>query len=475
MPTNDKKVPMTVFLGSSSQSRMRFDLDKTLVPKLRKRIEKVRPWWTVFEVAAGKTVIQTLIEEAVTSDLAILVMAQDDLTQRADGSLVFTVRDNVTFELGLFAGALGLDRSLMVVVPEAAKGCDLRLMVASDSHPEKEIIDKFEREFEPKKTAYAVLIVHASNDSNKWTVAGFNDAGEFRTVVIDNPDHELSKELTKDPANQNRSRIAELAISSLGRTPAKNHPGSTDTCDPKDTPVDTSAPVSPDYFQIPSDLDGVTQIRWNREKSWDGVVDRIAHKANERFDRLGLGWWIMESLNRSAKPPRSMFGIFKIVSFGKGVRVQDGVLHYGTTFHALGILGEVRERWHSIYAAFTSDEKFGHKLMIVADVHGHPQQIDPLPEAHIAGNFKTVYQAEQSGDEGWLFGKFFNIENLTFKGDATFRRLGAVTERDAFWRAVIEFAPALLLKQSPCLKRKLEDAASKLEDAADSLEPPSPS
>jgi WD40 repeat protein len=103
--------------------------------------------------------------------------------------------------------------------------CDLRLMVASDSHPEKEIIDKFEREFEPKKTECAVLIVRASSDSNKWTVAGFNDAGEFRTVVIDDPDHELSKELIKDPANQNRSRIAELAISNLGRTPREVNNG----------------------------------------------------------------------------------------------------------------------------------------------------------------------------------------------------------------------------------------------------------
>jgi hypothetical protein len=43
--------------------------------------------------------------------------------------------------------------------------------------------------------------------------------------VIDNPDHELSKELTKDPANQNRSRIAELAISNLGRTPREVNNG----------------------------------------------------------------------------------------------------------------------------------------------------------------------------------------------------------------------------------------------------------
>lgn len=97
-------------------------------------------------------------------------------------------------------------------------GCDLRLEVTSDGNPEEKIIHTFENEFESKKSAFAVLIVHTPNDSKKWIVAGFKDQGEFRTVVIDDPNHELSKELIKDPANQSRSRISELAMSSLGRT-----------------------------------------------------------------------------------------------------------------------------------------------------------------------------------------------------------------------------------------------------------------
>ncbi len=97
---------------------------------------------------------------------------------------------------------------------------DLRLMVASDGNTENEIIRKFEREFESNKKKCPVLIVRAPNDSEKWTIAGFSDWGEFRTVVIDDPNQELSKELKKEPANQ--SRIVELATSSLGRTPDDN-------------------------------------------------------------------------------------------------------------------------------------------------------------------------------------------------------------------------------------------------------------
>jgi hypothetical protein len=97
---------------------------------------------------------------------------------------------------------------------KALEGCDLRLIVPPYDKTEKEIIDNFKMEFESKKKECAVLIVRATSDSEKWTIAGFSDAGEFRTV---DPSHELSQELKKEPIN--KSRIVELAVSSLGRTP----------------------------------------------------------------------------------------------------------------------------------------------------------------------------------------------------------------------------------------------------------------
>jgi hypothetical protein len=86
-------------------------------------------------------------------------------------------------------------------------------MVASDGNTKEEMIRNFKMEFESKKKECAVLIVRATSDSEKWTIAGFSDAGEFRTV---DPSHELSQELKKEPINE--SRIIELATSNLGRT-----------------------------------------------------------------------------------------------------------------------------------------------------------------------------------------------------------------------------------------------------------------
>jgi|GEM_PF-3550792 len=115
----------------------------------------------------------------------------------------------------------GLSPAGTLRVPEDGKncwlaGCALRLMVASDGNAEDEIIRKFKMEFESKKKECAVLIVRVTSNSEKWTLAGFNDAEEFRKVPINDPNDELSKELEKEPIN--KSRIIELATSSLGRT-----------------------------------------------------------------------------------------------------------------------------------------------------------------------------------------------------------------------------------------------------------------
>lgn len=104
---------------------------------------------------------------------------------------------------------------------DAAK-CDLRLMMASRGNTEADIIERFKEEFESKKKQCAVLIVRATSDSEKWTVAGFNDVGQFRTEVIDDPNHKLWKELKRKPI---KSRIVYLATSVLGRTPAMTRHG----------------------------------------------------------------------------------------------------------------------------------------------------------------------------------------------------------------------------------------------------------
>ena len=100
---------------------------------------------------------------------------------------------------------------------EKGDECELRLMIASDNNPEEEMISNFKEEFESNVKACSVLIVRATSDSEKWTIAGFHETGRFNTFMLDDPKHELSEELKKEPIN--KRRIAELAASRLGRTP----------------------------------------------------------------------------------------------------------------------------------------------------------------------------------------------------------------------------------------------------------------
>lgn len=115
--------------------------------------------------------------------------------------------------LTLLPIALLLNLSLGPLV--GPKGCDLRVMTASDASSKDELIDNFRKEFRSKKKECAVLIVGATSDSEQWTIAGYDDAKEFRTV--DAPSHELVQELKKEPID--KSRVIKLATSSLDRTP----------------------------------------------------------------------------------------------------------------------------------------------------------------------------------------------------------------------------------------------------------------
>lgn len=97
--------------------------------------------------------------------------------------------------------------------------CGLRLMFATDANPEYEIIRKFTKKLKLRKRECVVLVVRAASHSEKWTIAGFNDVGEFCSVRIDDPGHELAQELNQEPKDERR--IVELASLSLGRTHEK--------------------------------------------------------------------------------------------------------------------------------------------------------------------------------------------------------------------------------------------------------------
>ena len=68
--------------------------------------------------------LETLVEKAGTFSHAILVLTPDDmLIKRADAAPA--ARDNVLFELGLFMGALGRERTFVVTEQSVQLPTDL--------------------------------------------------------------------------------------------------------------------------------------------------------------------------------------------------------------------------------------------------------------------------------------------------------------------------------------------------------------
>ncbi len=62
---------------------------------------------------SGKGNLESLVETAATLDFAVLVLTPDDLTE-SKGVAMNSPRDNVLFELGLFMGRLGRERTFAV-------------------------------------------------------------------------------------------------------------------------------------------------------------------------------------------------------------------------------------------------------------------------------------------------------------------------------------------------------------------------
>ncbi|OHB34663.1 MAG: hypothetical protein A2Y08_03230 [Planctomycetes bacterium GWA2_40_7] len=98
-----------IFIGSSSeallvaeaiQANLQYDCYCTI--------------WTQGVFGLGKTPIESLISQAEQSDFAILVIHPDDLANLR-GKEIHIARDNVIFELGLFIGMIGKNRTVFVI------------------------------------------------------------------------------------------------------------------------------------------------------------------------------------------------------------------------------------------------------------------------------------------------------------------------------------------------------------------------
>lgn len=102
-----------MFLGSS---RERLPVVEGLTTELS-RIADVRPWPSIFPPSS--VTVASLLDEAHRCDFAAFIFAPDD-TATIRGRSVGSVRDNVVYEAGLFAGVFGSVERVFIVTPQGA-------------------------------------------------------------------------------------------------------------------------------------------------------------------------------------------------------------------------------------------------------------------------------------------------------------------------------------------------------------------
>lgn len=112
--SSPKRIRPQVFVGSSTESRpLAYAIQQSLDD-----YADVTVWdQNVFRLT--KSTLENLLERLTASDFAIFVFAPNDVLKIRNERLK-AVRDNVLFELGLFMGYLGRDRTY-VVAPKGEK------------------------------------------------------------------------------------------------------------------------------------------------------------------------------------------------------------------------------------------------------------------------------------------------------------------------------------------------------------------
>lgn len=109
----------TVFIGSSSESlKIAYAFQMALETAAPCEVEV----WDQGTFVAGQYTMASLREKMLAVDFAVMVMAPDDVVE-SRGTVGTSPRDNVVFELGLFMGALGMERVFMLT----PKSRDLRV------------------------------------------------------------------------------------------------------------------------------------------------------------------------------------------------------------------------------------------------------------------------------------------------------------------------------------------------------------
>lgn len=302
-----EQLPLKVFIGSSSEKKV---VAEALASHLDACCDVLR-WWECFP--PGKTTLDTLVETATASHLAVFIVGSDDIV-RSRNIVTGQPRDNVLYELGLFSGNLGTNKSLMIV----------------------------------------------------------------------------------DEAEN---------------------------------------------VKVPTDLNGVAQIRWNSKdpETLQHVTLQICKRIEEVFCEEKLGWWAIR-LDNDVHDGRSFYGVFQVVIKGKRRSVRYGNSRYAESmvFEA-NLHNKMRSSWRAKEVLFISSEE-GDSIFFKADVTSSAPPSEPLVDVKQAIRYSTIIEAEESGEDGLYRGRYFDVDRLTFFGRIQLKRLGNMTQKEAESKAKGLFA-----------------------------------
>jgi predicted nucleotide-binding protein len=112
----------TLFIGSSSES---LDIAFAAQENLEDRAQAIV--WKQGLLELSKFLLESLLDTLDETDFGLFVFSADDMTRIRDQAMR-TTRDNVIFELGLFIGRLGRERSFVIMpndIPELHLPTDL--------------------------------------------------------------------------------------------------------------------------------------------------------------------------------------------------------------------------------------------------------------------------------------------------------------------------------------------------------------
>jgi hypothetical protein len=177
---------LSIFIGSSTKSKKYAVWLSELISEIGSTEAddntklKVSTWWENANFPLMNSFYDSLLKLLAEFDVAILIGAMDDYTIKSNVE-IFEPRDNVIFELGLFAGAKGRESSLLISVGKTEAPSDLSGIHIIKSN-ETSNSTEFKNEIRPHLRNWLAQAIHQKHLGSKKYVLPLPNS-EFEGII----------------------------------------------------------------------------------------------------------------------------------------------------------------------------------------------------------------------------------------------------------------------------------------------------